>query len=83
MLSSARSRIAAAPPWPAILRRLARTAAERIVAAGRAVQRSRRQRAIHFALLQLDERTLRDLGLRRCELRSLVHGPDVMRWLDR
>lgn len=83
MLSSSLPRIAAAPSWRAILRRLTRTAVERIVAAGRAVQRSRQRRAMHMALLQLDERTLRDLGLSHSELRWLAHGPDASRWLDR
>jgi uncharacterized protein YjiS (DUF1127 family) len=82
MISSTLAHSAAAQSWPATLLRHARAAVESIVVAGRAMQRWRHQRAVHRALLQLDERTLRDLGLHRSELRSLVNGREVTDWLD-
>ena len=82
MTSTSITRIAAAPAWPDFLRRLVRTSADSIVATHRALQRSRERRAAHRTLLQLDERTLRDLGLHRSELGLPAKGREVANWLD-
>ena len=82
MISPSLPSTAAAPSWPATLLRHGRAALDAIGDAIRTMQRFRKRRAMHLALLQLDERTLRDLGLHRSELRSLANGREVTDWLN-
>lgn len=81
--AAARTFAATTSSWLEALRRIAHAVGARIVEAGEHLQRHREQRARYLALMQLDERTLRDLGLCRSELSSVARGDDETRMLRR
>lgn len=64
-------------PWG---RRLLRAAVLAARSLADAHARLRRRRATHQALAELDDRTLRDLGIDRSELGSIASGAGDRRW---
>ncbi len=64
------------PPHTSWVLRLWRTVVQAMRSRATARMRLRRGRAIFLALAELDDRTLRDLGIDRSELGSIACGAD-------